>query len=314
MPVSREEALWAYRLILGREPEDEGVLHRTGAASIGDLRRQFLTSQEFIEQWPYAVIGAHLNEAVDHVDPSATSEQLALMLDRIAAAWNALGTDDPYWSMLTDDRYRKQSIDSSVDEFYNSGTGDVERVIATLRRNGIDPTDIRRVTDFGCGVGRLSLALAKRFPEVTGVDVSEPHVAIAREQATKHNIGNATFRSIKTVDALTTLPECDLLVTLIVLQHNPPPLMVATLRHLLGRVAPGGIAVFQIPTYLAGYGFDAATYLANDQPQMEMNALPQRHIFALAKRLGLDVLEVREDLSGGSQRIVSQTFLLQRPA
>jgi len=50
-----------------------------------------------------------------------------------------------------------------------------------LERNGIDTSRLARVMDFGCGVGRLTLALAKNFRQVEAVDVSASHLAVARE-------------------------------------------------------------------------------------------------------------------------------------
>lgn len=314
MPVTREEALWAYRMILGREPENEDVLKQSTIASRSELREQFLGSAEFASTRPDVVVGLHLDEKVDHVDPSVTPDQLDQMLRGIAAAWKSFGEEEPYWSVLTDDQYKKDGIEKRLNSFYKSGDVDVERAVASLLRNGVDCSKIRRVTDFGCGVGRLSLALAKRFPDVTGVDVSEPHLVIAREQASVRNIRNVSFTAVQSIEALGTLPECDFLMTIIVLQHNPPPIIAATLRRLLGRVAPGGYAYFQLPTYISDYSFDATTYLANTQPQMEMNALPQRHVFSIARTLGFEVLEVRENLMAGGPRVVSQVFLLRRPA
>ena len=85
-----------------------------------------------------------------------------------------------------------------------------------------------------------------------------------------------------------------------------------TLRKLLARVRPGGAALFQVPTYIANYAFVPKTYLAEDQPQMEMNALPQRDVFRIAADADFVPLEVREDLSAGHPDIVSQTFLFRR--
>ena len=45
---------------------------------------------------------------------------------------------------------------------------------------------------------------------------------------------------------------------------------------------------------------------------MEMNALPQAAIFAVAARAGCRVLEVREDHCIGALPGISQTFAFQR--
>lgn len=258
-------------------------------------------------------VGLHMNVNKDKVSIACTPEQRQRMLDRIAKAWQAFGNDDPHWSVLTHDQYRRGSIDDRIDGFYATGTSTVGQIVALLSRNGLTPADFPRVLDFGCGVGRLSLALAAQFDRVVGVDVSPPHLTLAREQAHARSVANTEFIHVQSIEGLADLPLCDLLFSLIVLQHNPPPVIAATIEGLLRLVAPGGAAVFQVPTYIAGFSFDAATYLASDQEQMEMNPLPQRHVFAIAARAGFVPLEVREDLSTGSANIVSQTFLFKRP-
>jgi len=49
MTVSRDEVIWAYRLILGREPESEDVIRQHGAAeNLAALRRGLIDSAEFL--------------------------------------------------------------------------------------------------------------------------------------------------------------------------------------------------------------------------------------------------------------------------
>lgn len=86
----------------------------------------------------------------------------------------------------------------------------------------------------------------------------------------------------------------------------------AILARLLAGLAPGGVAIFQIPTHLDGYRFDNAEYLASAQPQMEINAIPQADIFAIVDAAGCRPLEVREDMAIADIPAVSQTFVVQR--
>jgi hypothetical protein len=46
-----------------------------------------------------------------------------------------------------------------------------------------------------------------------------------------------------------SLPKVDAVVTLIVLQHNPPPVIKLILRSLLDALKQGGVAYFQLLTY-----------------------------------------------------------------
>ncbi len=50
------------------------------------------------------------------------------------------------------------------------------------------------ICDAGCGLGYLSLALAKRFPSVTAVDCSPEALAVLRRKMAERGIGNITVR------------------------------------------------------------------------------------------------------------------------
>jgi hypothetical protein len=83
------------------------------------------------------------------------------------------------------------------------------------------------------------------------------------------------------------------------------------------RLAPGGVAIFQVPTHRVGYRFRLSEYLAREaEPEMEMHVLPQPAVFALAAAARLEVLEVREDthLVAGQPAVwLSNLFVLRRP-
>ncbi len=51
----------------------------------------------------------------------------------------------------------------------------------------------KRVVEFGCGVGWLSLYLARRGHSVTGVDISPEAIAAARSQRDEQRLPNADF-------------------------------------------------------------------------------------------------------------------------
>ena len=48
------------------------------------------------------------------------------------------------------------------------------------RRPGGSPAARRSALDFGCGIGRLSQALAEHFDQVYGVDISPKMIELAR--------------------------------------------------------------------------------------------------------------------------------------
>lgn len=321
-PTTRQErfeaARWAYRTILLREPDSMAALEYLVASSPTSraMRDILLRSAEARGQRHFPVMHSLSgDEPPQHVQVDVSPEERAEFLARVRSVWQALGETRPHWSVATVDEFRPENIGNSMEAFFASGEANAATLLRTLERNGIEPGRLRSCMDFGCGVGRVTLALAARFAEVLGVDVSESHLALAREEASRRAAGNVSFARIEAVEDVGRLPSCDLVLSLIVLQHNPPPVMRALFAALLGRVSPGGAAVIQVPTYLpAGYRFDAKEYLACGGREMETHALPQAECFRLVAAAGMELLEVLDDswlgFGPGSR---SNTFVMRRP-
>jgi SAM-dependent methyltransferase len=314
MALSTEEVMWGYRLVLNRDPESlQAIEWHQQSKDRATLLRNLIYSDEALSR-PGAVvpIGLHMQVATNDVVLDATPAQREAMLERIGVAWRAYGESEPHWSVLTDTTYLSGTVAENLDGFYATGEAQVGLFLAALSRNGINKSEISRVLDFGCGVGRLTLALADHFSSVAGVDISPGHVSHATVRAELSGRGNASFHVISAVEDIDALGCFDLVFSEIVLQHNPPPVIAALLDRLFALLAPGGVARFQVPTYIAGFAFDPETYLAHEQPQMEMNAIPQKDVFAIAARHDCMPLEVREDGQTGDPRMLSHTFLFRR--
>ena len=125
MPVSREDAINAYRLILGREPESEDVIgHAMASENLAQLRQAFLSSREFVDGYESAPrplpVGRFLEVRQIAVDLDCSPEQLSAMFDRIGRSWKAFGETEPHWSVLVDDSYRQENLQANIDRFYRS--------------------------------------------------------------------------------------------------------------------------------------------------------------------------------------------------
>jgi len=313
MGITREEVAWGYRAILGREPENEQVFsHHMKTKDFLEFRNILLTSHEFNLNSPFLGIGRH--RVVDNVEIETTcsAAELEQMSENIAREWRKFGETEPHWSVLTGDEFKPESIDKNLDLFYSRGEEDISYIISALKRNRIWNGDKTNTLDFGCGVGRLSLALAPHVGHVTGIDISAAHLVHARERADKTGVHNVTFASIDTIEGIDALDQFDLIISLIVLQHNPPPVIVVLIGKLLSRLTSGGVAAIQIPTYIVGQRFSVEEYLSKQQPSMEMNAVPQRVIYEAIDRANAKIVEVREDGYMGSDIGLSHTFVIQR--
>ena len=160
-----------------------------------------------------------------------------------ARDWDDLALVDPFWAVLAADGKRGGGWELS--EFLSTGEADVEQILATAAQLG-RPSRRERVLDFGCGVGRLTGALACRFDEAVGVDVSERMLEHARRL--NADTPNVTFTNPEHPPA----GRFDLVVANLVLQHLPSkPLARAYIRRLAEAANPDGLVVFQLPTNLS---------------------------------------------------------------
>jgi SAM-dependent methyltransferase len=142
------------------------------------------------------------------------------MTDRATRDWNTLGETEPFFAVLTEDRFlRGRMSDADREAFFASGEADVAQIFELI---DFLP---KSALDFGCGVGRLTRALAKRVERVAGVDAAESMLRLARE-----NVPEASFSS--------TIPNerFDLIVSLIVFQHIPIRRGEALLDELLDHL------------------------------------------------------------------------------
>lgn len=317
MGVTRDEVVEAYRTILGREPENEEVIRQAmGFGDAATMYRSFLGSEEFAQRVgggkrPGLAVGRYMVAPSIDVDIDCTDEQLQAMFDRIAAAWRAFGESEPHWSVLSTEAFLQDRLADNIDRFFETGRGEIKVLLRFLARAGL-PMKVGRAMDFGCGVGRLSFGLSPYADRVVGVDISPPHLRLGERHAVELGIANVDFEAIASVGDLDRYAGFDLIVSRIVLQHNPPPVMAALFARLLAALAPGGCAIIQMPTYIEGQRFDAATYLAEEQPQMEMNYLPQPVIHRIIAEAGCHLLEMREDGAIGDLPGVSHIFFVRK--
>ena len=126
-PLSSEELIRAaYRQILGREPENDTVVHEQSKSLVtpDDVLRSFLHSAEYIATNSAFVkaLAAGTRGRSKRIEVNATDELLKQLFSRIRHQWQSLGQSEPYWSVLTDDRFRQDKIEEFREEFNQSGS------------------------------------------------------------------------------------------------------------------------------------------------------------------------------------------------
>ncbi|ANJ67399.1 hypothetical protein A9404_08415 [Halothiobacillus diazotrophicus] len=157
--------------------------------------------------------------------------------------WEKFGTDDPYFGVIADEKYRAAHLtETGKEAFFRSGAEYIDYVLGRVRQLFSPDWRIGKALDFGCGVGRLVIPLATHARAVTGVDVSDAMLAEARRNCTARSIGNATF--VKSDDDLSRLDQTyDFIHSTIAFQHIPVPRGEHILKRLLTLLEPEGIGV-----------------------------------------------------------------------
>ena len=164
-------------------------------------------------------------------------------LKELQRNWDTLGKEDPFWAILTAGDKKDNKWDLA--EFFASGDREITELMQYLSGLGVEHAR-HRALDFGCGVGRLTQPLSTHFTQVTGIDIAPSMITQARALDRE---GRCQFVLNERAD-LSLFPddEFDFIYSVIVLQHMRPVYSTAYIREFCRVLAPGGVAVFQLPS------------------------------------------------------------------
>src|SRR5215208_3032048 len=134
--------------------------------------------------------------------------------NRMKSTWNALARRNAMHFIAT------EREDWDTESFLKSGRETVHHLfgmtgVSTEKQSGV-------VLDLGCGVGRLSFALADIFDKVIAIDVSEEMIKRANLLKEELNYLNIDFYSSngRDIDFIAD-SSCEFVLSYIVLQHIP---------------------------------------------------------------------------------------------
>ena len=153
--------------------------------------------------------------------------------------WDQKARENPMWF-----------IDSTLDyahpdaqAFWASGETALRD---SLERFGVRLTGSERVLEIGCGMGRITRALAGAAREVVGIDVSEEMIRLGKEAL--KDLPNVSLRTVSGTGLSDFDNQSfDVGYSFVTFQHIPDPAITANYITELGRVLrPGGWALFQV--------------------------------------------------------------------
>jgi SAM-dependent methyltransferase len=138
--------------------------------------------------------------------------------------------------------------DATWEQVLASGRADLQR---GLERTKWRPTRAQTVVDIGCGVGRMSQALAEYAGRVVGVDIAPALLAEARE---KNRAPQVSFEQLDGKNILVkSVAAADAVFSYEVLYLIPPPIVATYFQDIFALLKPEGEFVFQMNLHPMGW-------------------------------------------------------------
>ena len=245
--------------------------------------------------------------------------------------WDAFGKNDPFWAVLAwpdkkDHKWTKE-------EFFALGRKEVDAVINCIRLLDFQ-VSYKKALDFGCGVGRLTQALASYFNEVYGVDIAPSMIALANQY---NNFPEKCKYFLNERDDLSIFPgnSFDFIYTSITLQHMDPVYAKKYIREFLRILSPKGLLIFQMPShriekdsetvrkrvFLAMIARRACNFLrtmiiphsdGSFQPTMEMHGIKREEIIRFVEKNNGKMLGYVQNSFAGNDWLSYQYFVSKK--
>ncbi len=297
MPVEKSLVNLVYQVMLGRAPESQTVIdeHAAKCGSLENLLSGVLSSREFQHRSYSNIVENYYTSTLPKVNVDVTNLQMAELIDRVRRGWQLLGESDPYWSVLTNEAFRSYEInEATLKEFFATGAASAN-LINRFEVNAQTKVEGGTCFELGCGVGRVTYHLSRRFEKVIAADISEGNLAICKSHLTSLGVKNVEFLLVKSLDDFNNVARFDFLYSIIVLQHNPPPIQQYMLDVLTSKIRDKGACLFQTPATIPDYEFEASNYLNSPTTELEMHALPMHVVMNVLQKNGLAIKLVIPD-------------------
>lgn len=198
--------------------------------------------------------------------------------------WDQMAKEDPLWLICTDPD--KKNNKWNIREFFSTGRYEISVVLDYLFSIEVTPKFNGHSLDFGCGVGRLSQALAEKFDRVTGIDISKEMISRANEfnkfpDKCRYIVNDAIDLSLFEDSTF------DFIYSSIVLQHVPRDLISGYLNEFGRVIKPGGIILFQLPDR-----FKSVSLIARIQEELQLRIRLKKLLRFVTGKPGLNYIEV----------------------
>ncbi len=240
--------------------------------------------------------------------------------EQLRRTWDHFGEIDPLWAILSSPGKRGKRWD--IESFFAEGRRVIERLLGVIAERFPDVPRFCAL-DFGCGVGRLTRALAAHFDRVIGVDVAAS--MIRRAQQLNSDLKNCEF-VLNESDNLKVIESgsVDVIYSDLVLQHIAPSYSEGYLREFVRVLSPRGLVVFQVidqpgdtligrlSRFVPGLLLEAYRRARYGQHRIQLHPFPMERIHEVVRAAGGRVLQ-QEDIKGPDDRWKRKQYFVGKP-
>jgi ubiquinone/menaquinone biosynthesis C-methylase UbiE len=243
-------------------------------------------------------------------------------LQKLQRNWEGLAQADPLWAICSDPE--KRNGQWGREELFATGRNEIKVVLTHVADLGLNPDWNAPALDFGCGVGRLTQALAAHFPECWGVDISPTMISLAKKY--NQDVPQCQFL-LNEHGHLESLQDdyFGFVYTSIVLQHIAEKYCRRYISELIRVLKPGGALIFQLPDSLRlgvvkklrvklGLRSKIEAVLGSKKSYvMEMHCIQEAEVRKLVQKSGGQVVDVRLTNSADPAFCGNLQYIKQEP-
>ena len=101
-------------------------------------------------------------------------------MNKFKRNWEKFGEKDPYYWVTTDPQYKDAKLtEHAQKDFFDNADKYLDSIFKVIQKHLDSTFHPEHALDFGCGVGRVTIPLARYCTYVLGIDVAESMIAEA---------------------------------------------------------------------------------------------------------------------------------------
>jgi 2-polyprenyl-3-methyl-5-hydroxy-6-metoxy-1,4-benzoquinol methylase len=233
--------------------------------------------------------------------------------------WEGQGRQTPSFGVLSLNDFSRERNTSHRGDRLDTGERSIIQSLEQFEHI-FGPLPRKRALDFGCGAGHLTLALAREFDCVMGLDAVPSMLVEAERNADEIAVSNVVFAYSD--DLLLEVDEqFDFVSSQTVQQHIPMRRRMRTIQRLIEKVRPGGGFLLRVSLRSHGpmqrvlhwmqhnlVGYRSAQShcmrLSMLEPAMRMSIYPLQLILAGAAKQGVEDFHVSVEVHATALNLV----------